>query len=62
MTATWTRTPWPVLGASTLLTYNTWVAWRPLNGDARVFDGYLSELSASDQPGGGSKTMTSPRL
>ena len=33
-----------------MLTYNTWLLWRPLNGHARIFNGYLSELSASDQP------------
>lgn len=41
---------WPALSALTLLTYNTWVLWQPMNGNARIFDGYLSELSASDQP------------
>ena len=41
---------WPVLGVATLLTYNTWVLWKPVNGNAGIFDGYLSELSASDQP------------
>ncbi|MFL6028024.1 MAG: DUF998 domain-containing protein [Friedmanniella sp.] len=32
------------------MTYNTWLLWRPANGHAAIFDGYLSELSASDQP------------
>lgn len=44
------RRRWPALGGLTLLTYNTWLWWKPLNGDARIFDGYLSELSAADQP------------
>jgi hypothetical protein len=38
------------LSVLTLLTYNTWVLWRPANGQAVIFEGYLSELSASDQP------------
>jgi hypothetical protein len=41
---------WPGLGVLTLLTYNTWVVWRPMNGHREIFDGYLSEFSASDQP------------
>ena len=41
---------WPALSVLTLLTYNTWLLWKPLNGNAKIFDGYLSELSASDQP------------
>lgn len=41
---------WPVLGVVTLFTYNTWTLWKPVNGHERIFDGYLSELSASDQP------------
>ena len=41
---------WPSLGALTLLSYNTWLLWRPLNIRPAIFDGYLSELSASDQP------------
>lgn len=41
---------WPSLGALTVLTYNTWVLWKPLNGHRAIFDGYLSELSAADQP------------
>ncbi len=40
---------WPGLGSLTVLTYNTWVLWR-VNGHARIFDGYLSEFSASNQP------------
>ena len=41
---------WPFLSVLTVLTYNTWLMWRPLNGNAKIFNGYLSELSASDQP------------
>jgi hypothetical protein len=41
---------WPALGLLTLLTYNTWILWQPANGHAAIFDGYLSEFSASDQP------------
>jgi hypothetical protein len=41
---------WPGLGLLTLLTYNTWILWWPTNGHAAIFDGYLSEFSASDQP------------
>jgi F0F1-type ATP synthase membrane subunit c/vacuolar-type H+-ATPase subunit K len=41
---------WPSVSVLTVLTYNTWLLWRPLNGHAKIFDGYLSELSASDQP------------
>jgi hypothetical protein len=41
---------WPALSLLTALTYNTWLLWEPLNGHPRIFDGYLSELSASDQP------------
>ncbi len=41
---------WPSLSVLTALTYNTWLLWEPLNGNAKIFDGYLSELSASDQP------------
>jgi hypothetical protein len=40
---------WPALSLLTALTYNTWVLWKPMNGHARIFDGYLSELSASNQ-------------
>ncbi|WP_375423974.1 DUF998 domain-containing protein [uncultured Friedmanniella sp.] len=43
------RLGWPLLGAVTVLTYNTWVFWQ-VNGHRRIFDGYLSEFSASDQP------------
>jgi hypothetical membrane protein len=39
-----------VAGLVTVLTYNTWAAWRPLNGRAALLDGYLSELGALDQP------------
>jgi hypothetical protein len=41
---------WPSLSVLTLLTYNTWVLWRPMNGHQQIFNGYLSEFSASDQP------------
>ncbi len=41
---------WPSLSALTVLTYNTWMLWKPLNGHRAIFNGYLSELSASDQP------------
>src|SRR3954452_15269379 len=41
---------WPGLSVLTLLTYNTWVLWKPLNGHRAIFSGYLSEFSASDQP------------
>lgn len=40
----------PVLGVSALLSYNTWLLGWGLNGQSAVFNGYLSELSASDQP------------
>jgi hypothetical protein len=33
-----------------MITYNTWVLWIPVNGHPHILDGYLSELSASDQP------------
>ncbi len=39
-----------VAGVATLLTYNTWLGWRPLNGHPEIFEGYLSEFSAADQP------------
>jgi hypothetical protein len=41
---------WPVLGVIAMITYNTWVLWIPVNGHPQIIDGYLSELSASDQP------------
>jgi hypothetical protein len=41
---------WPSLSVLTLFTYNTWVLWRPMNAHRAIFDGYLSEFSASDQP------------
>lgn len=41
---------WPGLSVLTLLTYNTWVLWKPVNGHRAIFRGYLSEFSASDQP------------
>lgn len=40
---------WPSLSVLTLLTYNTWLLWQPMNGQRAIFQGYLSELSASDQ-------------
>lgn len=44
------RTWWPLIGLLTLLTYNTWAFWSPMNGHEAILNGYLSELSASDQP------------
>ena len=44
------RSWWPLLGLLTVLTYNTWALWSPLNGQQQILNGYLSELSASDQP------------
>jgi hypothetical protein len=41
---------WPLIGVLTILTYNTWAFWSQLNGHRHILDGYLSELSASDQP------------
>jgi hypothetical protein len=41
---------WPLLSVATLLTYNTWAVWRQVNGSEQIINGYLSELSASDQP------------
>ncbi len=41
---------WAMLGGLVLLTYNTWLFWEPMNGHLAIFDGYLSEFSASDQP------------
>ncbi len=41
---------WLVFGVLTVFTYNTWVLWKPMNGRVAIFDGYLSEFSASDQP------------
>lgn len=46
----WWAGLWPALGVSAMLSYNTWLLWWPLNGQPAVFNGYLSELSASDQP------------
>ncbi|WP_375431539.1 DUF998 domain-containing protein [uncultured Friedmanniella sp.] len=43
------RYAWPVVGLLTVLTYNSWAFWE-VNGRARIFDGYLSEFSASNQP------------
>ncbi|HEY5822357.1 MAG TPA: DUF998 domain-containing protein [Propionibacteriaceae bacterium] len=41
---------WPALSVLTVFTYNTWLLWRPMNGHVAIFNGYLSEFSASDQP------------
>jgi hypothetical protein len=41
---------WPLCGLLTIATYNTWALWSPMNGHQQIFNGYLSELSASDQP------------
>ncbi|GAA2099500.1 hypothetical protein GCM10009841_13470 [Microlunatus panaciterrae] len=41
---------WLLLGYVVLFSYNTWLLWAPMNGNAALFNGYLSELSASDQP------------
>ncbi|MGI8458889.1 MAG: DUF998 domain-containing protein [Propionibacteriaceae bacterium] len=41
---------WAMLGGLVLLTYNTWLFWEPMNGHVAIFNGYLSEFSASDQP------------
>lgn len=41
---------WPVLSVVTLFTYNTWVLWHPMHSHPEIFNGYLSEFSASDQP------------
>ena len=41
---------WLLPAIGILLSYNTWVLWAPLNGQAQILDGYLSELSAADQP------------
>jgi hypothetical protein len=41
---------WPLVGLLSLLTYNTWALSGAVNGHTRIFLGYLSEFSASDQP------------
>lgn len=41
---------WSLIGAFTLVSYNTWVLWLPVNGHPGILNGYLSELSAGDQP------------
>lgn len=41
---------WVLPAIAVLLSYNTWLLWWPLNGNVRILDGYLSELSAGDQP------------
>ncbi len=45
-----TRVGWLVLAVLVFCSYNSWVFWRPLNGHDQILLGYLSELSASDQP------------
>ena len=45
-----TRIGWLVLAVVVFCSYNSWVFWRPLNGHDEILLGYLSELSASDQP------------
>lgn len=44
------RTTWSVVAVLIVLTYNSWVAWWPLNGNSTILHGFLSELEASDQP------------
>lgn len=44
------RAGWSVTGLATVLSYNTWVLWSPVNGHAEIFSGYLSEFSAFNQP------------
>ena len=44
------RRSWPRVGVLVLLTYNTWSLADLVNGHPRILNGYLSELSASDQP------------
>lgn len=44
------RRAWPLLGLLTLLTYNTWLLAVPLTRHPQIFQGYLSDQSASDQP------------
>lgn len=41
---------WVLPALAVLVSYNTWLLWAPLNGHVRILDGYLSELSAGDQP------------
>ena len=41
---------WPLVGLLTLLTYNTWALSGAVHARSRIFLGYLSEFSASDQP------------
>ncbi|MBA3529298.1 MAG: DUF998 domain-containing protein [Propionibacteriaceae bacterium] len=41
---------WPLASLAVLVTYNTWLLAIPLNAHRQIFNGYLSELSASDQP------------
>lgn len=50
----WRPTParigWIVIAVVVFAAYNTWVLYHPLNGHDQIMNGYLSELSASDQP------------
>ena len=41
---------WWLVGLVLLISYNTWVWIVPVNGHPAIVNGYLSELSASDQP------------
>ena len=41
---------WRVVAITVLLSYNTWVWIAAVNGHVWIMKGYLSELSASDQP------------
>lgn len=45
------RRAWLAVSIAVLITYNTWVFLVPVNGHPKIINGYLSELSASDQPG-----------
>lgn len=45
------RRAWLVVSVVVLVSYNTWVWFVPVNGHPEIINGYLSELSASDQPG-----------
>lgn len=44
------RELWPLVSVAVLVTYNSWMWWRPLNGNASILNGFLSELAASNQP------------
>lgn len=39
-----------MLAVVVFASYNTWILWHLLNGHDTIMNGYLSELSASDQP------------